>query len=297
VSGAGLRHRAALLLTLLLAGGCSVQMAYNNLDRLARWSMSDYVDMDDRQRAYFDGAIDQLWTWHRHEHLPLYADYLDDLGPRLADGTDEAQMQALVEQILIWGEDVETRAMPVAVELLASLSDAQVDHLAQAMEEGNVEMAESELDVAPARIRRQWQKEFADGFTQFSGRLTSVQTAYLEQRSADYVPERVMWADYRRRWQGDFLALLRFRSDPEGLARGLKQLSDHRELYFSPELAAADRSNIALLRETSVWLINSFTDRQRQRFVDELAELAEDFRVLAQQEGAPLQGAPCLLAC
>jgi len=29
---------------------CSLKMAYNNMDRLVRWQMSDYLDLDAQQR-------------------------------------------------------------------------------------------------------------------------------------------------------------------------------------------------------------------------------------------------------
>jgi hypothetical protein len=274
-------RRSLALLLLLAASGCSVQLAYNNLDRLARWSLSDYVDMDSAQRAYFDTAFDDLWVWHRASHLPQYADFLETVAVRFADGTSAAEMQRLVDRVVAWAEEVQERAMPATVGMLASLSDAQVEALASTLAERNREVAEPELDVPLEEIRALWQEEFTERFTRFSGRLTSVQRAYLSSRAEDYLPERVLWAEYRERWQGDLLALLQYRDDPEAFERGLRELIAHRELYYGPELNAIYEHNVVLLRETSVWLVNSLTDRQRQRFADRLTDLADDFRQLA----------------
>ncbi|MEQ8859806.1 MAG: DUF6279 family lipoprotein [Pseudomonadales bacterium] len=301
MTGVGRRRLLPPLLAgfmLLLGSGCSVQMAYNNLDRLARWSISDYIDMTTDQRGYFDGALDELWYWHRRNHLPEYATFLESLGPRFLDGTTEAEMQAVVDQVFVWGAEVQARGMPVAAELLGSLSDAQVAELADKLEARNVEIAEPEADLTREQAQKQWSEEFADRFSQFSGRLSGVQRAYLRQRAVSYAPDLVMWADYRRRWQKDFLALLEFRQDVDGLEVGLSQLTDNRERYFSPELALADAQNVALYREVSVWLINSLTERQQARFVESLNDLADDFRTLAQQErGAPDGAPPCLMRC
>lgn len=274
-------RRGLLLLLLLAASGCSVQFAYNNLDRLARWSLSDYVDMDSAQRAYFDAAFDDLWVWHRGNHLPQYADFLDTVAVGFADGTSAAEMQRLVDRVVAWAEEVQERAMPATVDMLASLSDAQVEALARTLAEGNREMAEPELDVPLEEIRTLWQEEFTERFTRFSGRLTSVQRAYLSSRAEDYLPERVLWAEYRERWQADLLALLQHRGDADGFGRGLRELIAHRELYYGHELSEVSEHNVVLLRETSVWLVNSLTDRQRQRFADRLTGLADDFRQLA----------------
>jgi hypothetical protein len=293
------RSRLCLAALVCLAS-CSVQMAYNNLDRLARWSVSDYVDMDDAQRAYFDASFAALWGWHRRDHLPQYAAFVDGLAERFEETTGEAQMQALVDRIVAWAQEIEDRAHPVAVELLASLSQAQLDDLARALEESNQEMVEPELDVGPDEARALWREAFAERFTGFSGRLNAVQNAYLDSQAADYQPEALLWVEYRRRWQQDFLALLAHRRDLEGLDRGLSQLAAHRELYFSRELSAVYDQNNRLTREVSVWLINSLTERQRQRFLERLGDLADDFRALAAdtRRRRPTDGPPpCLVHC
>lgn len=291
--------RRWLMVALLLAvSGCSVQLAYNNLDRLARWSMSDYIDMTSDQRAYFNAAFEDLWIWHRGEHLPQYAAFLDSVAVRFADGTSEPEMQAVVDQVVAWAEEVQARALPATAEMLASLSDAQVAELAATLEERNREIAEPELDVSMAEIRRLWVEEFSERFSRFSGNLTAVQEAYLRGQAERYQPERVLWADYRRNWQADLLALLSFRQDRAGLQQGLGELIRHRELYYGSRLTAIDDNNVKLLRESSVWMVNSLTDRQQQRFSDRLGELAEDFRELAARDTAALTTPlPCLVAC
>jgi len=292
-----IRRLLGTLLMLVLGSGCSVQLAYNNLDRLARWSMSDYVDFDASQQAYFDAAFDELWHWHRRDHLPAYADFLDAVGPRLVDGTSEAEMQALVNRVIGWAGEIEGRAMPSAAVLLGSLSDAQLEALADNLEHSNAELVEPELGVSREAAQATWREEFEDRFSGFSGRLTGVQQAYLDRLAARYEPELVLWAEYRRRWQADFLALLRFRSDVTALEQGLAELSANREHYYGPRLTRVDAHNEALLREGSVWLLNSLTRRQAQRFVDRLGELATDFRELAAQAGPAPAAPPCLLDC
>lgn len=285
------------LLMLACTAGCSVQMAYNNLDRLARWSVSDYVDMNDRQRDYFDAAVADIWHWHRQDHLPRYADFLEAVGPALVDGTDEAEMQAVVDRVFDWAQEIQDRSVPVAATFLASLDDGQIAELADSLEARNVEIAEPEAGASLAESQALWREEFEDRFTQFSGRLTGVQRAYLEQRARDYRPERVLWADYRRRWQGDLLTLLAFREDVDGLTRGLADLAGQRELYYGAELADVFEANVDLNRETSVWLVNSLTERQQTRFVERLNELAADFRELAADGGPAPAEPPCLVTC
>lgn len=288
----------AVCLTLL--GGCSIKLAYNNLDRLARWSLSDYISLDSRQRAYFDAAFAELWVWHRQAHLPQYADFLEALGPRLADGSSEAQMAQMVEQVFGWAEEIEARALPLTTRLLASLSDQQVADLARNLEIANLEVAEPEAGVPLVAAQALWAQELTDRFTRFSGRLNSVQTAYLAEQSRRYQPDRVLWAEYRRRWQQDLLALLAFRSDVDGFGRGFAELAANREAYYGREFASAFVANQTLTREASVWLLNSLTEQQRARFIDRLDSLTDDLRALATDRGRGTVSdaeLPCLLEC
>lgn len=287
-----------LLLVATLLAGCSVKLAYNNLDRLARWSVNDYLGMNDAQRAYFDAAVEELLYWHRVEHLPRYASLLDALQTSLADGTDEKELESLVNTVLGWGEEIQDRALPIAVELLGSLEDEQVALLARRLEESNVELAEPEAQRTPEEARAGWAAEFEERFTRFSGRLTAEQGAYLERQSVRYIPELELWADYRRRWQADLLKLLERRHDRETLESGLKTLAAEREAYYGEEFAAVYESNLSLTREVSVWMINALTPAQRERFFRRLEELAADLRDLSGQapDTAPGRDA-CLITC
>jgi hypothetical protein len=288
-----------LPLVLLLSSGCSVQLAYNNLDRLARWQVSDYVSMDDQQRRYFDAAVHDLWVWHRRDHLPRYAEWLEGLRLDQSPAISDADMQLLVDQVVAWATEIADRAVPIAAEVLASLSDEQVQALARALAESNRKLAESELELTAEEAQQAWQKTIADRFGQFSGRLNATQRDYLRAESVRYLPDQVLWADYRQRWQADLLTLLSHRGDARAFARGFEQLVANQPLYYGTELTAVMNSNQQLTREVSVWLVNSLTERQRQRFNDRLAGLAEDFRVLAEARGRRQPANPllCLVTC
>lgn len=285
-------------LALVGLGGCSVQTAYNNLDRLARWSVDDYVDMNRQQRAWFDQEFRRLWEWHRREHLPQYADFLEEAAGRLDERLDEAYLQSAVDRVSQWLREIEDRGMPIAAELLASLSDAQLAHLAEALERSNRELAEPELGAEPAAAQAAWRDEFADRFRRFSGRLNPVQTLYLDAQAERYRPELVLWAEYRRRWQRDFLARLARRGDVDALERDLRRLAAERQRYYGFELIEIDAHNERLAREISTWLVESLTDRQRARFQERLLELAGDLRQLAAAPARTRAAEPvCLLRC
>ncbi len=293
-----MKTAAMLLVLLVVASGCSVKLAYNSLDRLTRWWANDYINMDDQQRAYFNAAMEELLYWHRTDQLPLYADFLDAVEVSLADGTDEQELQSMINTMLGWGYEVQDKGVPIAIEILGSLSDEQVALLSRRLEESNLEWEEPEVGKTLDEARAGWAKEFIDRFGRFSGRLNAEQRTYVNAQSVRYIPDMELWADYRRRWQADLLALLQQRGDPDVFGPGFIRLVEARESYYGEELTAIFDSNIALNLEVSVWLINHLTARQRDRFLRRLDDLALDFRELANAapETPPeLEG--CLITC
>jgi hypothetical protein len=284
---------------LLLAGGCSVKMLYNNADRFARWAANDYIQMDDAQEAYFTSEVSAIHYWHRTSELPRYADYLDTLPAQIDDGVDEAEVQGIFDTFYGWWDVLLDRSLPMVTELLMSLSDEQVARLPERLEKDNREFSEDELDTPVDEIQEDWAREYADTMSRFSGRLTRAQKDYLAAQSVRYVPQFALWADYRQRWQQDLLRLLKNdRREPKVFRERFLALTEHREAYYGAELTAIFDANEALVREVTVWVLNHLTDEQRQRFGERVGDLADTFRELAAEvpDTVPAGGG-CLATC
>jgi len=293
--------RILLLVIVVLAGsGCSVKLMYNNLDRFARWGMSDYVDMTPAQREYFDAEMAEFLYWHRTTQLPLYADLLDALGPTFADGATVAEVRGVGDEMFVWYEAIERRLVPVGVEMMLSLSDEQVAALPEKLAKDNEELAEDEEGLTVEEARERWQREYADGFARFAGRLNKAQKAYLAEQSVHYIPQYDLWADYRRRWQADVLALIRDgRADPEAFDKAFRGLLAARKpVYYGDELTAVFDRNERHYQEVTVWMLNSLTDKQKETFNTRVQELAEAFRELvAEAPDRPPPAPGCLATC
>ena len=285
------RTIAGALAVLLLLGGCAVQLAYDNVDRLARWFVGDYIALSETQRFRFDQGVVDVWDWHRDAHLARYADFLEALRTSLADGTDVAEIDAIVNTVIGWAEEIEARSLPTAIELLSSLSDAQVTELRRRLAAGNGELAEEEMGESIEDSQRRWQREMTSRMSRFTGRLTSAQEDYLAAQSVRYLPERALWAEYRGRWQADLLRLLDDRADAERFEAAFRVLAARREDYYGSELTQIWEHNRALSSEVTAWLLNDLTATQRRRMDERLSDLVLELRELASKErsrgGAP----------
>jgi len=269
---------------MICISGCSVKFAYNNVDRLVRWQMSDYLDLSSDQRKLLDTQLEGLMSWHRREHLPEYAILMESLATQWSDGVSEAQIEALFQQMFIWGEEIEEQGMPTAISLMQSLTDAQVAALPARLEKSNQEFEEDELDIALAEVQEAWADDFADGLERFTGRLQKAQRDYLSLRATAYQPERVLWANYRRRFQADLMKLLLKRNEP-GFDAEFRRLAAARESYYGEEYARVSDENIALSREIASHVLSNLTEKQSVRLKDALLDLAQDFQELSAKAG------------
>lgn len=269
----------------LLAGlvaGCGVKTAYNNLDRLVRWGVSDYVDLSRDQKQLLNQEFATFHRWHRQNHLPLYADFAQELAIQSSDGISVARMTDIVNQVEFWAEEAEAQMNQVVVEVMQTLTDEQVDELPEKLADSNEELAEPEQGLSVAEAQALWAEEYADILKNFIGRLNKEQMAYLQRRSAGYQPERVLWAAYRERWQAELINLLRDRNNAEFPVR-YAALVAQRKSFYGPELTSVDRSNRQLNTETAAYVLSNLTPKQSEKFAAALTELATDFRELAAQ--------------
>jgi hypothetical protein len=273
----------AVFLVVSMSACSGIKLAYNNLDRLVRWQVGEYVDLDATQKRYLQSELDTFMVWHRHNHLPLYADFILVASEKLTDNPTDSVLNQMFEQMFAWADEIEEKTMPVVVNVLVNLTDGQVAALPARLEESNREMAEDELKSDLQELQAQWAEDVEDGFERFAGRLSTAQRDYIALRATGYRPDNVLWADYRRRWQADLMALLAKRGDAENFAVGYRQLVDQRETYYGPELTEVFDHNIKLGREVAVHLLAGMTDRQSRRFAESLESLSEDLRELSQE--------------
>ena len=271
-----------IVLVALLLSGCSIKLAYNNLDRFVRWQVADFVDLDKEQRALLDQEVKKVWQWHRRSHLPLYADYLETFADQASDEVTPALLENLFDQFFDWGMQVQERSMPTAIAIMRSLSDEQVAGLPDKLAESNDELLEPEAEGELADFQERWADEVVDGLEQFAGRLQKSQKDYVALQSRRYQPERALWVEYRVRWQAALMQQLQQR-DSEAFGEQFTKLVRERESYYSPEFVQVSAANQALGVDVASYVLSNLTPRQSERFRDRLLELSEDFRELSQR--------------
>tara|TARA_A100001037_G_C15103723_1_gene615286 strand:- start:256 stop:1104 length:849 start_codon:yes stop_codon:yes gene_type:complete len=274
---------AALVFWLTLAG-CSVKYAYNNLDRFVLWGVNDYVHLSAAQKSYFHSAFDDFHLWHRHSQLPLYADLLTSVPPLILDGTTMEELIAFEERTFLLGEATFDRILPISAEIITMMDEQQLADLPRLMERSNTKIIGNEGSGDITKIQDAWASELVSYARRFIGRLTRAQKSYVKNSSQKYIPERILWVEYRRRWQADFMELLLENPYGKHFLDRFTHMVKNREEYYGAELTYVFDHNEALTRGITVWLINNLTEPQQIYLSERLLGLAEDLEELARDQ-------------
>ncbi|MDX9884721.1 DUF6279 family lipoprotein [Thauera sp.] len=280
----GFSPRVALVLlcAALAAGGCSLRLAYSQLDWLVPWYLRDYVTLDAGQRSALDARLAVRLDWHCRAHVPEYAVSLREAQALLRrDTVDAAELAPFLARGEAWWAEVLAALEPDARVMLAGLANEQIDELRQAFARGAQEARAEFLggnDAAQeaARIKRMEKR-----LQRWFGRMTPAQRERIAAWSAELSPTTAAWLEQRMRWQGALLDALQVRTDDAAFAARIAPL-------FAPQQArwpAAYREGVARNRALTLALLadvfNMAPEHQRQRLNRELDGLAAQFESLA----------------
>lgn len=208
----GLRWCAiiGLLMASLLLGGCSaVRLAYNNAPDFTYWWLDGYFDFDGAQSLRLRNDLQSLQDWHRQAELPQLAETLKNL----STAAPQPVVPEQVCKLSVYLEDrVQTlldQAAPTAVALAPSLTVAQLDHLARALDKRNREWREEWLDGTPEQRNERRLKKLVGRAEDFYGRISDTQRALLQsQMDTSAFDANLQYREILRRQQ-DVLQTLR----------------------------------------------------------------------------------------
>ncbi len=195
---------------LLSLSGCNaVRLGYNNAPDLTYWWLDGYFDFDGPQSTRLRNDLHALQDWHRKEELPPLATTLKNLQAAAPQDVTAAQVCQLSQYVEERIQTTLDRAAPTAVALGPTLSSAQLEHLARALDKRNREWREEWMDGSPEERAERRLKKLVERAEGFYGRITEVQRKQLQaQLEASAFDASVQYREVLRRQQ-DTLQTLR----------------------------------------------------------------------------------------
>jgi hypothetical protein len=268
---------ASLLLTL---GACSrVGLAYRNLDMIIPWSLDDYLQMSDEQRAFFDERLDEHLLWHCSQELPRYRDWLASLQQMSrSEELDPQQMQARFDEAREAIDAIARQITPTTIELLRDLDDAQVRQLEEALRKDIDERRKEHLQPPVSEQIADRAERMEKRLATWYGRLTPAQKTRVRQWSEALGNQNQQWIDNRAQWHARLLQTLQTR-DQADFPERISALMQQRQQYWTPEyrriFAAAEVQARELLRDVHLMAEPRQRAHLHKRLDDLQRELAE----------------------
>jgi hypothetical protein len=208
--------KKTLILTLALSlMSCSlVKTAYNNAPALIAWRLDDYFDFSAAQKAKLKPALRDLHAWHRKNELPRYVSLLDEMHDDLSYDVSAQTACQRIESIKSNVQMLQTKVIPIIVEVADTLSEKQLQHFEKKLEKRNQEWKEEwwqETIEEQREVRLEKSQDFAE---KVYGDLNEKQISLLKQAIAKSdIDPAIIYAEILRRDE-DTLSILKALRNP-----------------------------------------------------------------------------------
>jgi adenylate kinase family enzyme len=271
------------LTLLLLVGACSTNFFYDRIDTLIVWQVDDYVSLDKDQKAELKRRVGEYLNVVRHDEVPKAALLLSAIADDIESGAVTPQMiDTRFQEMLVMTEEVVTGIVPDSEWLLQSLSDKQVQELAQSLDELNDEMYGEYSGTAEEERRERRNKSSVSAIQRFTGRLTDAQKELVTGALERMTDSSEQWIEYQREWQRQFIDLVANTPPSEEFRERLTVLLVYPRSLHPPEYRAAVEANRAIFNSMMADLLNGLSDAQRTRMTKTIQEYAETLTRLAE---------------
>lgn len=270
-----------MVAALLLAGCSSTKLAYRYADWGIIWWVEDYIPITGEQEARLEQDILALRDWHCSTELPRYSEWLSELQQDVRSGNlGQPRVSYHQEQLFSFFPPLADRAKPAATRLLSSLSDVQVQALADNMAENQAEKEEEFLAEDPAQTRQARAERTIERVERWLGALNDTQTDIVGEWSDARGSQTEIWLEGRRNWQQALLDTLEQRNEAD-FAGKIDYLIDNNDEVRGPRyqqmMAESGDSMTGLMTD----LLQEADQDQLDHLLDRASSLKTDFNTLA----------------
>lgn len=268
-------------LIVITAGCSSTKLAYQYADWGIVWWVDDYIPMTGQQEAQLEQDVLALRDWHCSTELPRYSKWLTDLKQDVRSGNlERPRVIYHQEQLFSFFPPLIERAKPAATRLLSSLSDDQVQALADNMEQRQKELEEEFLAKDPAQTREARAERTAERVERWLGSLNDTQTEIVQQWSNDRGRQTEIWLEGRRNWQEALLEALDNRTS-DRFAADVAYLIDNNEQVRGTRYQQMMQESRPALADLMTDLLEQAEQKQLDHLLDRASSLKGDFNTLA----------------
>lgn len=271
---------AACLFLFLLAGCSSTKLAYRYADWGVVWWVEDYVSLTSKQKNTLSRDLDALRQWHCSAELPRYSAWLDEFEADVASGAPDVEtLEYHQQQLMAFVPGLLTQALPIAINLLQSLSDEQIAELSRNMAKDQSELEQEMLAATTAETAKARAERTAERVERWLGDLNIEQHTLVQHWSANRGQQTEIWLQGRKNWQQALLRVLEDRDHP-GFADSIRDLVINSERARGPAYQAMMADSQQALTSLMHDLIQAGDNTHREQLQAEANKLNRDFTAL-----------------
>ncbi len=279
------RRVVAVLLLVAMTSGCAVKLMYNQLDWLIPWYLSDYLDMNGEQDAFFDKRLQGYLAWHRKSQLPEYAALLRSVANDVNDGLNEQEIQRFQGETERLAGILVERLAPDVVAVFADASDEQLTQLYDALDKDGERYRKRYVKQTLQQQQESQVEDVIETIERWTGSLNNEQERLVSEWGAQYQPMGDELYQAGLKWRAEFKQALKGREDSALYPLRLTSLLTTPDFGWSDAFQVKMLENKQSLSQLYFTLDKTFSKKQRKRIVNTLRDYAEDFEQLAK-EGA-----------
>lgn len=271
----GARSAAALLLVLVLTSGCT-KFLYDRIDWFVVWKVQDYVSLNDPQKAALQADVQARLDGMRTADLPAMAALIEQVVSDIeAERVSPELLDVRYYEFMAVYDSFMLGIVPLAQRFLGGLDDEQLDELFANLDEVNEEMYEDYSGSTPEEREKNRNKSAIKGIQNYTGRLNEAQRDIVRNGLTRMDDASEEWIANQRKWQAAFRKLVESRPDDVIYAAQLTQLMVYPRHLHSAEYRAVVDRNRAIANEFMAELLNTLSDRQRERVARKLRGFAD----------------------
>ena len=169
-----------------------------------------------------DSQVKAFHIWHRHQQLPLYAQFLRHVDQFAKDELSPEELQSIIASVEKFRVLLARQASPPGAEFMAMVTPSQIQHLEEALDQDYRRLVSEAGNESEKRLVKRIAVT-SENLTNWVGELSVEQEAYIRERVEEIPDATDVWLAYRRNRQKKLLDLLRSSHDPLILERGLYQ--------------------------------------------------------------------------
>ena len=276
--------QATVLLLCLLATACTTKIAYNYLDWIIEWYVSDLVTLNDDQEWKLTEVIDQELLWHRQTQLPQYVNALEQLSTDIEYGLTFESLNRFYQTNENAWSSLKRHVTPDVTRLFKTLNDSQVEELLKNLEQQNLELEEEYVNKPADERMKQRSERMTDHIESWTGDLNKKQKRLINNWSRQVNPLSKQWIATRRAWQASLGQILRnYRGKPE-FDNLIHDLFYNSRKFWPQWYHDAFYDNVYLTLHMFANLSKQFTPEQKQHLLGELRHLRRNLQELQKDD-------------